>query len=73
MLGATGTVTNKFTLAINVGGGVAPYVLFDMGQCHLEVPSINIDDVVGFEVNFTALPSTISGTDELTKIRYVGV
>lgn len=73
MLAATGTVTNKFTLGINVGGGVAPYVLFDMGQCHLEVPSINIDDVVGFEVNFTALPSNISGTDELTKIRYVGV
>jgi hypothetical protein len=73
MLAATGTVTNKFTLAINVGGGVAPYVLFEMGQFHLEVTSINIDDVVGFEVNFTALPSTISGTDELTKIRYVGV
>ena len=73
LLGATTTVTNKFTLAINVGGGVAPNVLFDMGQCHLEVPSINIDDVIGFEVNFTALPSNISGTDELTKIRYVGV
>jgi len=73
LLGATTTVTNKFTLAINVGGGVAPNVLFDMGQCHLEVPTINIDDVIGFEVNFTALPSNISGTDELTKIRYVGV
>lgn len=73
LLLATGATTNKFTLGINVGGGVAPYVLFDMGQCHLEVPSINIDDVVGFEVNFTALPSTISNTDELTKIRYVGV
>ena len=73
MLAATGTVTNKFDIELNVGGGVAPFVLFDMGQCHLEIPSINIDDVVGFEVNFTALPSNISGTDELTKIRYVGV
>lgn len=73
LLLATTATTNKFELDINVGGGTAPYVLFDMGQCHLEVPSINIDDVVGFEVNFTALPSTISNTDELTKIRYVGV
>jgi hypothetical protein len=73
LLLATTATTNQFTLAIDVGGGVAPYVLFDMGQCHLEVPSINIDDVIGFEINFTALPSTISKTDELTKIRYVGV
>lgn len=73
MLAATGTVTNKFDIELNVGGGIAPFVLFDMGQCHLEIPSINIDDVVGFEVNFTALPSNISGTDELSKIRYVGV
>jgi hypothetical protein len=73
MLAATGTVTNKFDIELNVGGGVAPFVLFDMGQCHLEIPSINIDDVVGFEVNYTALPSNISGTDELTKVRYVGV
>jgi hypothetical protein len=73
LLLATTATTNKFTLALNVGGGTAPYVQFDMGQCHLEVPSINIDDVIGFEINFTALPSTISKTDELTKIRYVGV
>jgi len=73
MLLATTSVTNKFQLAINVGGGTAPYVQFDMGQCHLEVPSVNIDDVIGYEVNFTALPSSISGTDELNKVRYVGV
>lgn len=73
MLLATTAVTNKFQLAINVGGGTAPYVQFDMGQCHLEVPSVNIDDVIGYEVNFTALPSSISGTDELNKVRYVGV
>ena len=73
MLLATTAVTNKFQLAINVGGTTAPYVQFDMGQCHLEVPSVNIDDVIGYEVNFTALPSSISGTDELNKVRYVGV
>jgi hypothetical protein len=74
LLLATSAVTNRFELDLFVGGqGQAPGVEFDMGQCHLEIPTINIDDVIGFEVNFTALPNNISGTDELTKIRYVGV
>jgi hypothetical protein len=80
MLNATTTVTNKMQLQFFVGGKgstagypAAPGVMFDMGQCHLEIPTINIDDVIAFEVNFTALPSNISGTDELQKIRYVGV
>ena len=78
MLGATTAVTNKFQLQFFVGGKGAggtspasPGIMFDMGQCHLEVPSVNIDDVIGMEVNFTALPTTIGSTDELTKIRYV--
>ena len=78
LIGATGLITNKHQLQFFVGGlgGTAGYpaspgIMFDMGQCHLEIPSINIDDVIGFEVNFTALPTTISGTNELTKIRYV--
>jgi hypothetical protein len=78
LLSATTIVTNKFQLQFFVGGKgntvgypASPGVMFDMGQCHLEIPTINIDDVIGFEVNFTALPENISGTDELTKIRYV--
>lgn len=78
MLSATSTITNKFLIQFFVGGKnaagtgpVSPGIMFDMGQCHLEVPSVNIDDVIAMEVNFTALPSTISATDELTKIRYV--
>lgn len=78
LLNATTTVTNRFQLQFFVGGKGStagypgsPGVMLDMGQCHLEIPTINIDDVIGFEVNFTALPSNISGTDELQKIRYV--
>lgn len=78
MLSATTTVTNKFQLQFFVGGKASsgtspasPGIMFDMGQCHLEIPSINVDDVIAMEVNFTALPTTISSTDELTKIRYV--
>lgn len=78
ILGATTLITNKHLLQFFVGGrgGTANYpaspgVMFQLGQCHLEVPAINTDDVIGFEVNFTALPTSISGTDELTRIRYV--
>ena len=78
LLTATNLITNKHQLQFFVGGkgGTAGYpsspgIMFDLGQCHLEVPTVNVDDVIGFEVNFTALPTTISGTDELTKIRYV--
>jgi len=73
MLLATTAVTNRFQLQLNVGGSTAPFVQFDMGQCHLEIPTINNDDVIGFEINYTALPATISGTDELNRVRYVGV
>lgn len=79
LLGATTVVTNAFALDFYIGGKdtgdnpVAPGVQFKMGQCHLEIPSISNDDVIGLEVNFTALPANISGTDEITRIRYIGV
>ena len=48
-----------------------PRVELSMTQCHLEVPTHSIDDVISIETNFHALPSTIEGTDELA-IKYVG-
>jgi hypothetical protein len=44
-----------------------------MGSAHLEIPTINNDDIIAIEVNFTALPTTIADADEISKIRYVGV
>ena len=80
LVDGTSFVTNSFDLKFFVGGKnsngthpVGPGILFDMGQCHLEVPSINNDDVIAVEVNFTALPSTIAGVNEITRIRYVGI
>lgn len=76
--GALTTVTNSFALDFYVGGKagsdtpVGPGMQFKMGQAHLEIPTINADDVMAIEVNFTALPSTISGTNEVTRVRYVG-
>ena len=67
----TESITNDFELKFFVGGeSSTPRVELDMQQCHLEIPSHSIDDIISLETNFHALPSTIEGTDELT-IKYV--
>ena len=71
LIEATERVTNSFGLTFAVGGGNAPRVELAMPQCHLEVPTHSLDDVISLETNFHALPSTIDETDELT-IKYVG-
>ena len=65
LLGATTTITNKFDLEFNIGGTTGPRLQAKMSNCHLELPSHNIDDVIALETNFHALPSTIGGTDEI--------
>lgn len=67
----TDTIVNNFTLLFKVGGSNTPRIELNMAQCHLEVPTHSIDDVISLETNFHALPSTISSTDELA-IKYVG-
>ena len=68
----TDTITNNFDLTFKIGGASAtPRIEMAMSDCHLEVPTHAIDDVISLETNFHALPSTIEGTDELT-IKYVG-
>ena len=62
----TDTVTNKFNLQFNIGGGSGPRLQMAMGACHLEVPTHAIDDVISVEANFHALGTDIGSTDELT-------
>jgi hypothetical protein len=71
IIGATQTITNSFALKFSVGGSNVPRIEFNFPQCHLEVPSHSIDDVIAVETNFHALPSEISKTDEAT-IVYTG-
>jgi len=66
------TITNDFNMVFNVGGTTAPFIQMTMTDCHLELPTHSIDDVISLEVNFHALPSTIEGADELSII-YKGV
>ncbi len=65
------TITNNFDLTFKVGGSSAPRIQLAMADCHLEVPTHSIEDVISLETSFHALPSTIEGTDELA-IKYVG-
>lgn len=68
----TDTITNKFDLNFKVGGASAtPRIEFNMAACHLEVPTHSIDDVISLEVNFHALGTDISSTNELA-IKYIG-
>lgn len=75
---ATTQVTNHFALDFYIGGKAAgdapraPGVQFKIPNAHLSIPQINIEDVIGVSVDFAALPSSISGTDEITKVSYVG-
>lgn len=76
---ATTAITNKFALDFYVGGKsgtdapVGPGIQFKMAQAHLSLPTFDTGDVIATSVEFRALPSTISGTDEISKITYVGV
>ena len=70
---ARAIVTNQFELEIDIGGGTAPNVVFDMDNVHMEIPQINVEDTIQVEIPFHALPSTVVATDEITKIRYTGV
>ena len=66
------TITNVFDLNFKVGGAAAvPRIELNMAACHLEVPTHSIDDVISLEVNFHALGTDISSTDEIA-IKYIG-
>jgi hypothetical protein len=58
-------ITNVFELTFGIGGrDNTPRCNVELRQCHLELPTHSLDDVVSLEVNFHALPSTISNADE---------
>ena len=60
-------VTTEFDVAFAIGGaGNTPRVTVNLDQCHFEIPTHQIDDVVSLDTAFHALPSTISETDEGT-------
>ena len=69
---ATTDITNSFSFAFDIGAGATPYLNLTMPTCHIEVPTIMIDDVISLETNFHALPSSISGTNEISVFNFFG-
>ena len=63
---------SSFTLLFDIGASTAPYVTIQMPQCHLEVPSHSIEEVISMETNFHALPSDFDSTDEIDLFTFYG-
>ena len=61
----TNVVTNSFALVFKIGGASGTGLELNMATAHVEIPTHSIEDVISLETNFQALPSTITGTDEL--------
>jgi hypothetical protein len=72
MAANTSAARNEFAVLFSIGGATAPKVEFNIPTTHLEIPTHNIEDVIGVEVNFMGLPTDISNTNEMS-VRYYGV
>jgi hypothetical protein len=69
---ARSIVTNSFALTFKVGGTSAtPRFEISLPTAHLEIPTIQTEDVIAVDVAFSGLPSTITSNDEAT-LTYVG-
>ena len=53
-------ITNSFDMTFSIGGASAPKVEVALPNCHLELPTHSIEDVIGVDVNFHALPADLS-------------
>ena len=66
---STSVITNSFDLTFTIGGtGNTPRVVANLNNCHLEVPTHSIDDIVSLETNFHALPTSVDAVDEIDLI-----
>ena len=69
---STSVITNSFDLAFVVGGsGNTPRMEINMNNCHLEVPTHSIDDIISLETTFHALPTSVDAVDEIDLV-FVG-
>lgn len=68
----TTTVRNVFDMSINIGGETTdtPRIAFDLPTAHLEVPTINVEDLLTLEINFhgQVASGNVDNTDEATII-----
>jgi hypothetical protein len=70
---STSDITNSVGITFDIGASTAPYTKIVMPTAHLEVPTINVEDVISLETNFHALPATLTGANEITDFNFWGV
>ena len=69
---ARSIITNSFALTFKVGGSAGvPRFEISLPTAHIEIPTIQTDDVIAVDIAFSGLPSTITSNDEAT-LTYVG-
>lgn len=69
---STSVITNSFDLTFTVGGtGNTPRMVMNLDNCHLEVPTHSIEDIITLDTSFHALPTSVDATDEIDLI-FVG-
>jgi len=70
---ATNLSQNSFAVTFTIGGSAGlGSIAVAMPTCHIETPTHQIEDIVSLETTFHALPSTMTGKDDVT-LTYVGV
>jgi hypothetical protein len=64
----TTTVRNTVDMAVNIGGTSTPSVSFDMQYAHLEIPVINVEDLLTLDITFHGQPQNgdVDNTNEAT-------
>ena len=68
LVGETEVVRNAFDMAINIGGVGAPSLTFDLPTAHLEIPVINVEDLLTLDVTFhgQVAGGNVDSTNEAT-------
>lgn len=66
--GTIPTIRNAHAMTINIGGSTGNRLVLSMPTAHLEIPTINPDELFTLEANFHALPSAgnFDNTNEAT-------
>jgi hypothetical protein len=74
-----GNTRNYFDLTLYVGGKAssdnprAPGMAISIPSAHMVLPSIETNDALSMNIEFSALPTDMGTTDEIDLIRYIGV
>jgi len=69
---ARSIITNSFNLTFRIGGTTGtPRLEVNLPTAHMEIPTIQSEDVISIDVAFHGLPSAITQSDEFN-LTYVG-